>query len=149
MLPLKKFLLEILNPTLNSTSKHFFEKRLELQWIHVNATFRCSGACVFKCSIQAVFTTFADICISVTPLQCLDIAFSVGLVFSLFFSDAAFASTQHPRYNATRYNAISATMLIFLGSQIIFKKYQWGWVDIKFTYFCSNRKSIFTHIIVF
>ena len=38
--------------------------------------------------------------------------------------------TQQPRYNATRYNAISATMLIFLGSQIIFKKYLWGSVDV-------------------
>ena len=32
-------------------------------------------------------------------------------------------NTQEPRYNTILYNTISATMLIFLGSQIIFKKY--------------------------
>ena len=32
--------------------------------------------------------------------------------------------TQPPRYNATRYNTISATTLIFLGSQMIFTRNQ-------------------------
>ena len=43
-------------------------------------------------------------------------------------------STQQPRYYPTRYNAISATMLIFLGSQIIFKKHLWGSVDVNSPY---------------
>ena len=38
--------------------------------------------------------------------------------------------TQHPRYNATLYKAISDTTLIFLGSQIIFLKYLWGSADV-------------------
>ena len=39
-------------------------------------------------------------------------------------------TTQETRYKATRYNAISDTTLIFLGSQIIYKKYLWGSEDI-------------------
>ena len=57
-----------------------------------------------------------------------------AITFKLFF-----INTQQPWYNATRYNAISDTMLIFLGSQIIFKKYLWDSVEVKFTYFCPNH----------
>ena len=48
-------------------------------------------------------------------------------------------NTQQPRYNATRYNAISATTLFFLGSQMTLKKYLWGSADIR-------NSSIFTQI---
>ena len=40
------------------------------------------------------------------------------------------ANTLEPPYNASRYNAISDIMLFFLGSQMIFKKYLWGSVDL-------------------
>ena len=39
-------------------------------------------------------------------------------------------NTLHPRYNALPYTAILDTRLFFLGSQIIFKKYLWGSVDV-------------------
>ena len=41
----------------------------------------------------------------------------LSMVYLIWF----LTSTQQPRYNATCYNAISDTTLIFLGSQIIFK----------------------------
>ena len=46
--------------------------------------------------------------------------------------------TQQPQYNATLYNAILDPTLIFLGSQIIFKKYLCGSVDL--------TSPIFAHI---
>ena len=52
------------------------------------------------------------------------------------------ANTQHPRYNATRYNAISDITLFFLGSQSILKTYLWGSAVMR-------KSSIFAHIMVF
>ena len=51
----------------------------------------------------------------------------VTLIYS---NESHIINTLEPLYDATRYNATSDTTLIFLGSQIIFKKYLWGLVDI-------------------
>ena len=56
------------------------------------------------------------------------------LIWHIFWGD-----TLLPRYNVVRYNAISDTMLFFLGPQIIFKKYLWGLAD-------KRNSSIFAHI---
>ena len=49
-------------------------------------------------------------------------------------------NTLLPQYNAVRYNAILDKTLSFLGSQIIFKKYLWGSVEV--------NSPIFAHIAI-
>ena len=63
-----------------------------------------------------------------------------------------FSNTLETQYNATRYNAILDTMLIFLGSQIIFKKYLWGSVDINspiFAHIGQSNYLIYINILTF
>ena len=50
-------------------------------------------------------------------------------------------NTLLPQYNALRYNAFSDTTLFFLGSEIIFKKYLWGWVEVNSPIFPHIRMS--------
>ena len=49
--------------------------------------------------------------------------------------------------NATQYNVISDTTLIFFGPQIIFEKISVGLGRLKFTYFCSHQNTLTTWFI--
>ena len=61
--------------------------------------------------------------------------------YLVMWCDSNLSTSNFQKYTGTpiqhtRYNAISDTMLIFLGSQMIFKKSPWGLVNKKLIYFC-------------
>ena len=68
--------------------------------------------------------------------SCIALTSNFSLVFTLL-----------PRYNALPFNAISDTMLFYLGSQIIFQNYLWGSVGVNSPIFAHIGKQVTTGFI--